>query len=282
MRGGCDPCLQTEKMTILFSHHYQGAILIAPKSESAYFDAYRKAFPEEVFDVCTIEEVRERFLLLDNGLIDPFAYLLRNLYLPKYSSLILKPFLTMRDRAINAGKLLQNPSALPFFKGRPIIVRGYRNGKEIAELLQDLPNINVSWDYGFPLDGEEKAPLVFAKKEEAVEAVQKAYDGLLSEGVHPEEIFVYAEDASLLPPELSKRCVNELLPPSVGYALVLTKHPDGWILPCPICMPFFGPREYKELRQPSPQEWNQRKKEEFQALCKSPSLYCFAFYKEGD
>ena len=82
---------------------YENAIIIAPPSEAGFFAAYKEAYPEQHFDVLSVEEVEEMF---KTNSPDPYA----------------------------------------FFKGRNIVIRGYSDGRRIANAIEPLPNISLSWD----------------------------------------------------------------------------------------------------------------------------------------
>lgn len=40
----------------------------------------------------------------------------------------------------------EGPDPFLYFKGRNIVIRGYQDGKRIANALEPLPSICVSWD----------------------------------------------------------------------------------------------------------------------------------------
>lgn len=148
-------------MNSLPSHHYDGAVLIAPKAQEAYFARYRQDHPEECFDVLDLDALSACFqyelgdgyceCLLSYGVREEELPLAR-LVLPRlrYALRIdsLQKYFDWKDILEKEGYLRISCDPFAFFKGRSIIVRGYYDGKGIAEALQDLPNICVNYDYG--------------------------------------------------------------------------------------------------------------------------------------
>lgn len=155
------------------SHHYEDAILIAPKAQQAYFEAYRKAHPEEVFDVLDIAAVEALFqyevapeasrILQEHGLketeVQNAIVIIKRLRYAEKNE-VLEPYFLLRDVLERAGVLQVNADPFAYFKGRKIIVRGYYDGKAIAEALQDLPNICVNYDFGSDILRDETLPPV--------------------------------------------------------------------------------------------------------------------------
>ena len=148
-------------MKCLPSHHYDGAVLIAPKAQDAYFRRYKEDHPEERFDVLDLEALSACFqyqlapgyekclqmhgageaeLDLAKVVIPRLRYAMKAKSLQRYFE--------YRDILEKEGYLRTSCDPFAFFKGRSIIVRGYYDGKGIAEALQDLPNICVNYDYG--------------------------------------------------------------------------------------------------------------------------------------
>ena len=153
------------------SHHYEDAILIAPKAQQAYFEAYRKAHPEETFDVLDIAAVEALFqyeatseatrILQELGVkeaeVQNVLTIIKRLRYAEKNE-VLRPYFLLRDGLEQAGVLRVNADPFIYFKGRKIIVRGYYDGKAIAEALQDLPNICVNYDFGLDILREEVLP----------------------------------------------------------------------------------------------------------------------------
>ena len=146
----------------LRSHHYGGAVIFAPKSEEAYFEHYRKAFPSEDFRVYTIEETQELFaydLVGDAvGYLESKGYYSReasNLveYLRfmtgrQYKNAWLKEHMPLVEELLEKGYFQKKSDPAEIFCNKVLFIRGYNSGKRIAEILQDLPNISVNWDTG--------------------------------------------------------------------------------------------------------------------------------------
>lgn len=147
------------------SHHYDNALIIAPEEEGEYFVRYRKAFPEERFDVRSLEEIEEMFCLsltkegqaeiqsLFPGEIAAkrVSFLIKRLKKHDYVSPQIQALLPLRDELRSKGFLVEKEDSSSFFAKRPLIIRGYYEGKAIADALQELPNISLSWDYGRPI-----------------------------------------------------------------------------------------------------------------------------------
>ncbi|MBE6127505.1 MAG: hypothetical protein E7182_05975 [Erysipelotrichaceae bacterium] len=150
----------------MVSRHYDGAVLIAPESESNYLSAYRAAFPEERFlsfsyeEVCSLFEfkvaagAKERLASLG---FDPrdLDYL-RKMVGGPYKNERLIEFEPLVSAFLAEGLFVHKEDPANIFCGKTIIIRGYHEGKSIAEALQDLPNISLNWDLGQPRFGEEK------------------------------------------------------------------------------------------------------------------------------
>ena len=150
----------------MVSRHYDGAVLIAPESESNYLSAYRAAFPDEQFLSLTYEEVCSLFeFKVAAGVKERFASLgfdprdldyLRKMVGGPYKNGRLIEFEPLVSAFLAEGLFAHKVDPANIFCGKTIIIRGYHEGKSIAEALQDLPNISLNWDLGQPRFGEEK------------------------------------------------------------------------------------------------------------------------------
>ena len=143
------------------SHHYDDAVLIAPKTEGAYFERYRLAHPSERFDVLDFAALEEMFQFdlgpgIDEALLslgtkrdglELTKTILRRLrFAPRIDALT--PYFALKDELEKKGLLRVIHDPFAYFKGRMIIVRGYPDGRGISEVMQDLPNICVNFDFG--------------------------------------------------------------------------------------------------------------------------------------
>lgn len=150
----------------MVSRHYDGAVLIAPESESKYIEEYRKAFPEEQFLCFTYEEVCSLFdfaygkaaedYLKSEGVFFRYLPYLKKMTGGPYKHESLKSLEPLVQRLVDKGLFIRKEDPTSIFCGKTIIIRGYYSGKMIAEALQDLPNISLNWDIGMPVFGEEK------------------------------------------------------------------------------------------------------------------------------
>ena len=161
------------------SHHYDGTVLFAPKSEEAYFDAYKDTFPEERFLWYTYEELAELFCFdvssdtkeeLVRRRVDPSLLpYLRRMTSPHYKSEELQRFLPLVHDLIQSGHFQIKRDPAEIFCGKVLIIRGYHSGKMLAEVLQDLPNISLNWD--FPRPAFKEAPLPAVEVGDYAEAI---------------------------------------------------------------------------------------------------------------
>ena len=209
-------------MDSLPSHHYDGAILIAPNAQEAYFRRYRKDHPEENFDVLDLRQLEAMFfydlsstaqeILASAGYEEEeIPFLLEAVKRVRYlnDSPALSRYFACRDLLEKSGALQVLHDPFSFFKGRKIIVRGYYDGKAIAEAMQELPNICVNFDFGMDLLKEDApTPVTYG---EALPLIRET-DGPL---------YVIAKDGAVLPKEIADLPrLYEPFAPSEGRFLV--------------------------------------------------------------
>ena len=189
---------------------YENAILIAPASEKGFFSAYRKAYPDQRFDVLTIEAVEEMFLyqaapeatetLIQRGYAHPQEVLegLRHFQVgATYKSEKLRHLQPLFEEFLRQGLLYQSTNPYDFFRGRPIVIRGYADGKRIAASIESLPNIALSWDQ-IPPKRTTPIPLYrFASREEEIETLSHAIEADLSAG--EKDIVIFGLEPKDLP-----------------------------------------------------------------------------------
>ncbi len=255
-------------MNSLPSHHYDGAVLIAPKAQKAYFARYRQDHPEECFDVLDLDALSACFqyelgdgyceCLLSYGVREeelPFARLVlpRLRYAPRIDSL--QKYFDWKDILEKEGYLRISCDPFAFFKGRSIIVRGYYDGKGIAEALQDLPNICVNYDYGLdPLNDSFPEPVSLAEATKQIEASEP-----------PVSVIVFGDE---IPPSL--RHLPRLegsYAPSEGSFIVVG---DPFLASADV--PYLDEAALKALRIPNEAEALRRKEVEAKYLLLSKRL----------
>lgn len=259
-------------MENLPSHHYDGAVLIAPKAQDAYFHRYRIAHPEESFDVLDLGRLERMFqyelsqgaddLLLALG-VNPVDLELtktvvkRLRYAPRIQGLV--PYFSLRDELEKSRFLRIIHDPFTYFKGKMIIVRGYSDGRAISEAMQDLPNICVNFDFGQERPRLEPAGQV------------PAGDLLISEDAE-KPIYLLAPEKAAVPERLQGLTrLAEPYAPSVGSFFVLSSSD-----------PYFEPMRYplpdeilKALRLPTACEAQRRLDVEMRHLLLSPRLLAY-------
>ena len=215
----------------MISHHYHGAVLIAPECEKRFFLDYRRAFPEEVFDVFTLEQTRGFFEFdvvgeppVDKTLL-PY---LRKMTAPSYKSPALQVLMPQVKQLENDGFLRRKKDPRDIFCGRTIIIRGYYSGKPIAEALQDLPNISLNWDIRRPGSNEEPiSGIECADERQAFTQAVSAISYWRQSGVPFEDIYLRYEGEGPLPPGLSEvRRIHGPYAPSEGKVVYIETPPS--------------------------------------------------------
>ncbi len=254
------------------SHHYEGAVLIAPKAQDAYFRRYRDAHPEETFDLIDLESLEEMFwyslakgsdeVLLELGVkkegLEMTKAIIRRLrYAPHID--VLKPYLLLRDELEKKGLLQVLNDPFIYFKDRWIIIRGYFDGRAISEAMQDLPNICVNFDFG------QEPPLeidpVGVSLQTALARVQSASG----------PIYLYAPDGMPIPDEL-KGLPRLEEPHAPVEGRFIAYKPNAIRLPPDYPL---NPAISKALRFPSISERTRRLQVETKYLLRCPRLLAF-------
>ncbi len=257
-------------MGALPSHHYDDAVLIAPKSQDAYFRHYRLDHPEERFDLMDLASLEEMFQYALDPKADDFLascgvgagelettkLVIRRLrYAPRIEGLA--PYFELKEKLEKNGLLRVKHDPFAYFKSKNIIVRGYPDGRAISEAMQDLPNICVNFDFGQERPREGEAPTMSMK--EAVASLSR-FDG---------PVYLLAEKGVALPRVLSDLPrLNEPFPPSEGSFLAL-KSEKGYFEPKTYP---FDPTVLKALRLPSFEETKRRLEVETKNLFASMRL----------
>ena len=186
------------------SHHYDGTVIFVPSSETEYFSTYSKTFPDERFLLYSYEETEACFQF-DYG-PDALDYLRTKgleSYLPYVVSMTgnsyrneelqrLKPIV---DEMLGEGMLRRKQDPREIFCGKVLIIRGYYSGQRLSEILQDLPNISVNWDFGRALLREEPVEVTPVS---SMEEILNYLENLPKSG-----LFLRYEGKRELPSELS-------------------------------------------------------------------------------
>ena len=266
-------------MAVLPTHHYDGAILIAPKTQDAYFRHYREDHPDESFDVLDLPALEAMFQFdLDpkadkallsydvaNEDLEVAKTVIRRLrYAPRID--VLSPYFELKDKLEKNGLLRVLSDPFAYFKGKMIIVRGYADGRAISEAMQDLPNICVNFDFGQERPREEETKTVSIG--EAVALIKQA----------EAPVFLLAPTGEKIPePLLDLPRLDIPYAPSEGFFLVLASD-----------KPYFPLREIplgddvlKALRLPSLPEAKRRLDVEMKTLLSSPRLLAVADSRKG-
>ncbi len=258
-------------MDILPSHHYDGAILIAPKAQEGYFARYRKDHPDESFDVLTLGELEAMFqyeldskaddTLLSFGVDEQDIKLAKTIirrlrYAPRIDAL--SSYLEMKDELEKKGLLRIKSDPFAYFKGKMIIVRGYADGRAISEAMQDLPNICVNFDFG------QERPRVDAPKTASLDEAE----GLIQEAPKP----TYLLAGSSIPNRLlNLPRLTEPYAPSEGSIVAVSSAQPYFVAKA---MPL--PEEIlKALRLPSEKEAERRLEVEMASLLACPRLLAY-------
>ena len=258
-------------MDILPSHHYDGAVLIAPKAQEGYFKRYRSDHPDESFDVLDLQELEEMFqyellpgaeeVLKSVGDLDletAKVIIKRLRFAPRIKAL--ESYFVLMNDLENKGFLRVKHDPFAYFKGRMIIVRGYADGRAISEAMQDLPNICVNFDFG-----QERPRLEPARTVSMEDAI-----GLLENTPRPAYLLVPA--GSTIPNALmSLPRLEKPYAPAEGsfFALRSTE---------PYFIPEFlhlDDETLKALRLPTPAEAERRLEVEMRALLSSSRLIAY-------
>lgn len=220
---------------MIASHHFDGALIIAPKSEGRYINQYRFDHPDERFDVMSYEDIVDSLsyrcdekeaidYLIKSGFkcdkAEAYLPLLRRMVHPCYKAAELKELLPLRDELVERGYFQIQRDPAEIFCNRNLIIRGYYSGTPIAEALQDLPNISLSWDLGRPVLGsspiEGQAMSSWAEVKAFVLAEKE-------QGRGPDDLYVYANFG--LPESLGIPLLDGPYAPNEGRVIVLEASP---------------------------------------------------------
>ena len=245
------------------SHHYDGSVLIAPKCEARFFDAYRKEHPEERFKTLSYEEVCEcfRFDLAapwpESVPLDLRPYLLC-MTANHYKSEPLQKLLPLAKQLESDGVLRRKSDPSRLFCGKPIIIRGYYGGTAISEALQDLPNISLNWDIRRNRLNEAEAPRQkCVTLGDAFLHAEFEIERLMRHGVDPKDIYLRYD--GLLPetsPLNEAQIFHGPYVPS-GAVVVYIESPKEEIVP-----DLLDPASLAELHLPTRETKARREKED--------------------
>lgn len=185
--------------------HYGGAVLIAPHTEDEYFSDYRKAYPQEQFDVVDYDELLRYFSYgysLEEvvNFLSSFGYeegeakdlppYLCRMTKDKYKSPELEKLLPIKEKLVSQGIFQKQGDSAAFFCNKTLIIRGYYSGLSISEALQDLPNISLNWDLGRPqLNAKEAPRLECSSVKGALQKAASRVTELVGNGVKKEDIY---------------------------------------------------------------------------------------------
>lgn len=258
----------------LYSHHYDGTILFAPKVEEPYFASYRKVFANERFDVYTYEDVLELFTfpcsneagdyLESIGVNRDLLPYLRRITAQSYKSAELQRYLPLVQELRSRGLFQKEADSAAIFCGRVLTIRGYYSGKMFAEALQDLPNISLNWDFGRPVLNEKELPQIQVQGlEEAMKVLLAKLDGLKGESV-----YLRYEGNKVLTEPLAKlpRIQGSFIPYGAKVLYLETDAPkEMGVRP-------FSKQALAELHVPTLEEEASRRLHDEQCFLRHPSL----------
>ena len=263
---------------------YENAILIAPSSEKGFFDAYRQEHPEQRFDVLTVEAVEAMFCYQYD--VHAISVLKKSGYANKdvkaildalcrfekgkaYRSEKLQGLVPLFERLLLEGYLYRGENPFAFFRNRPIVIRGYADGKRIASAIESLPNIALSWDKLPPKRPKPIKLRRYADKKEELNAFLAFLQDELSSGIDPKDMYLFGFDETHVP-ELplamaDATFVTEKTIPEGSHVYLLDFSKSNYT-PEPNDDGFFLDEEYRELKMPDSKERERRTVVETQAL----------------